>query len=296
MLIGSPTENLERIFSRDLDRRFMTDSRGKLADIYRSEHDGVRPAHDDSAAAGAYYADYADFMAAVAPAGGKLLDIGCGGGWSTALFADRGYDAVGIDLAPDFALGNAPGRRFARADATALPFADGSFDAAGIYQTLEHAADPERLLWETLRVLKPGGVFAIVGPNLLSLGASVVALTKWVWKNRPARRILFRDGDLPRHPFGNTLPEVVSTMAGNAGRIARRSLARKPVLQMREPDLRPPFHSDNDACFVCNPLDLAKFFRAHGCEIIQNGKPGRPAVTRMLASGTFLAVRKAMPR
>ncbi len=271
----------------------MTDARGQLADIYRNESEGVRPAHEEAAAAAGYYQDYVSFVAAVAPDPGKLLDIGCGGGWSTGLFAKRGYYAVGIDLAPGFAVGSEPGRRFTRADATALPFADGSFDAAGIYQTLEHVAEPERLLVETLRVLKPGGVFAIVGPNLLSLGASMGALTRWVWKNRPARRIILRDREMPRHPFGNTLPEVVLTLAGNAGRIARRSLSRRPILQMREPDLRPPFHSDNDACFVCNPLDLSKFFRAHNCEIIRNGKPGRPAITRMLASGTFLAVRKA---
>lgn len=270
----------------------MTVTSDQLAEIYRRESAGVRPAHDDDAAAASYYHDYVSFLAAVAPAPKKLLDIGCGGGWSTLQLAERGYDVVGIDLAPNFAVESRPGRRFTRADATRLPFTDGSFAAAGVYQTLEHAADPAALLLETLRVLQPGGILGIVGPNLLSLGASVSALTKWVWKNRPARRILLRDAEMPRHPFGNTLPEVVWTLAGNLGRIARRSISRTPVLQMREPDLRPPFHSDNDACFVCNPLDLANFFRAHGCEIIRNGKPGRPGLTRMLASGTFLAVRK----
>jgi SAM-dependent methyltransferase len=249
--------------------------------------------HSAASGAAAYYSDYVEFVAETSPAPGSLLDIGCGGGWSTALFSDRGYTATGIDLTPRFETND---RRvhLLRADAYALPFRAETFDVVATYQTIEHMTDPARFLDEALRVLKPGGELSIVGPNLLSLGASVYALTYWVWKNRPVRRIFVRDREMPRHPFGTTLPEVLVTMACNAARITARSFSSKPVLQMRVPDLRPPFHGDNDACFVCNPIDLARYLKAHGCRVRQNGKPGRPGCTRMLASGTFLAVIKKL--
>ena len=28
---------------------------------------------------------------------------------------------------------------------------------------------------------------------------------------------------------------------------------------MREPDPNPPFHGDNDACYLCNPMDLLRW-------------------------------------
>ena len=48
-------------------------------------------------------------------------------------------------------------------DATAMPFADGSFSGAVSFTMLHHVPSPElqdRLLAEVYRVLKPGGIFA----------------------------------------------------------------------------------------------------------------------------------------
>src|SRR5262245_29414821 len=35
------------------------------------------------------------------PPPARLLDLGCGMGWTSLLFARRGYDVVGVDIAPD---------------------------------------------------------------------------------------------------------------------------------------------------------------------------------------------------
>jgi hypothetical protein len=64
---------------------------------------------------------------------------------------------------------------------------------------------------------------------------------------------------------------------------------------MRFPDLRPPFHSDNDACYLCNPLDLVKFFRSRDCTVVKNGKDGRPQLSWLAATGTYVTFRKAGP-
>ncbi|MEO6392398.1 MAG: class I SAM-dependent methyltransferase, partial [Pyrinomonadaceae bacterium] len=234
----------------------MSGSSEQLGKVYRTQDTGVRPQHASMDEAAAYYADYVSFVRAMAPNAGKLLDIGCGGGWSTFRLAQNGYTSVGIDLAPKWEVQASDQCRLVRANAVQLPFRDESFDVVASYQTLEHTTDPARVLTEAIRVLRPGGTLCIIGPNLLSLGASIGALTKWVWLNRPARRIFLRDADLPRHPFGNTLPEVIVGLAGNAVRITRRAFTSKPRFEMREPDLRPPFHGDNDACFLCNPMDL----------------------------------------
>ena len=51
-----------------------------------------------------------------------------------------------------------------RADVTALPFADGSFDVVTSYLMLHHVVDWRPALTEALRVLRPGG--RLVGYDL----------------------------------------------------------------------------------------------------------------------------------
>jgi ubiquinone/menaquinone biosynthesis C-methylase UbiE len=63
----------------------------------------------------------------------NILDIGCGAGYGTAVLAEHASSATGIDLAPDaiaYARSNYihPGLQFLPGSATALPFADASFD------------------------------------------------------------------------------------------------------------------------------------------------------------------------
>ena len=55
--------------------------------------------------------------------------------------------------------------RFEVADATALPYEDGSFDAVIISNALHIIPEPERALKEIDRVLKPGGI--MIAPNFV---------------------------------------------------------------------------------------------------------------------------------
>lgn len=101
------------------------------------------------------------------PAAGELvIDIGCGPGLLTrdlgfAVGPRGGVRAVDVS-APMVALAQRRCMRMdwvtvERADATALPFADGTADAAVITQVYEYVPDVAAALAELARVLRPGG-------------------------------------------------------------------------------------------------------------------------------------------
>ncbi|WP_327110387.1 demethylmenaquinone methyltransferase [Nocardia sp. NBC_01730] len=96
---------------------------------------------------------------ALAPRPGeRLLDLAAGTGVSTLELRKSGAWC----LAADFSQGMLTAGRFRRvpmvaADATALPFADDSFDAVTISFGLRNIVDSDLALREMLRVTKPGG-------------------------------------------------------------------------------------------------------------------------------------------
>ncbi len=110
---------------------------------------------------------------------GRLLDVGCGAGALTIRCAKMFPEAccVGIDywgIKWDYsqrmcqhnaeAEGVAERCTFQHGDANHLDFADGSFDAVVsnfVYHEINDGKSREELLRETLRVLKPGGSFAL---------------------------------------------------------------------------------------------------------------------------------------
>src|SRR5262249_54003089 len=154
---------------------------------------------------------------------------------------------------------------------------DGAFDAVCLHEALEHGEDPAQALRELARVARPGGVVVVVGPNLLSPLMSARVLFVYSLQARPRRRLLWRDADTPHHPFGNTVPEAVVQLGRNLSLIARKLASRAPEFTMRTPDRRPPFHSDNDASYVCNPIDLWRFFAREGFELLATSPGRRPA-------------------
>lgn len=112
--------------------------------------------------------------------GDLLLDAGAGFGRHAFEAARSGARVVALDYADDevagtrstfegmIAAGEIPPDRFAgvlRGDATALPFADGSFDHVITSEVLEHIQDDVSAIAELHRVLKPGGTLAVTVPS-----------------------------------------------------------------------------------------------------------------------------------
>ena len=96
--------------------------------------------------------------------GPAVLEVGCGAGVDLARFAKGGALVSGVDLAAsaiDLARANfeQQGLRgeFQVADGERLPFPDDSFDLVYAHGVVQYTADPQRLVDECRRVLKPGG-------------------------------------------------------------------------------------------------------------------------------------------
>ncbi|MEU8896609.1 demethylmenaquinone methyltransferase [Nocardia sp. NPDC048505] len=96
---------------------------------------------------------------AVAPRPGeRVLDLAAGTGISTLDLAKSGAWCLAADFSQGMlAAGQHRNVPMVAADATALPFADDSFDAVTISYGLRNISESEQALREMLRVTKPGG-------------------------------------------------------------------------------------------------------------------------------------------
>jgi demethylmenaquinone methyltransferase/2-methoxy-6-polyprenyl-1,4-benzoquinol methylase len=95
--------------------------------------------------------------------GPKLLDIGGGTGNYTAALTEDGWRPLVLDRSEQMlAHAEAKGLATVPADATELPFAEETFDAAMLVSMLHHVDEPAQALAEAKRVLRPGGRLAVM--------------------------------------------------------------------------------------------------------------------------------------
>jgi ubiquinone/menaquinone biosynthesis C-methylase UbiE len=102
------------------------------------------------------------------PKGGRVLEVACGTGIVTQRLRarlDAGVHIVATDLNEDMIdcakqkLASATGIEWRQADASALPFGDGEFDAVVCQFGIMFVPDKQAAMREARRVLKPGGTF-----------------------------------------------------------------------------------------------------------------------------------------
>ncbi len=107
---------------------------------------------------------------------GNLLDVGCGSGIYFPLLAKQAGRVIGIDTSSGMI--DAARRLIDKKDldnvdvriagAEQLPFPDESFDAVLAFDVLHHISDITAAMSEVRRVLRPGGRFASIEPNVLN--------------------------------------------------------------------------------------------------------------------------------
>lgn len=121
----------------------------------------------------------------------SIADIGCGAGFLTNDLGKIYTHVHGLD-ASETSLRVAESRdttgrvQYQLGDAYALPYEDQSMDVVCAMDFLEHVDDPEKVVSECARVLKPGGLFFYhtFNRNLLSW-LIVIKFMEWFVPNTP---------------------------------------------------------------------------------------------------------------
>lgn len=125
------------------------------------------------------------YLRRILPPTGRSLEVGCGSARLSSLLAAEGYETFCLDFSlsaleaarRNYAVVSAPGQ-FTLGDALGLPFQDDTFDVVLSAGLLEHFENPQPIVDEMVRVLKPGGLFySDIVPKKLSLFRSLNFLT-----------------------------------------------------------------------------------------------------------------------
>lgn len=111
---------------------------------------------------------------------GRVLDIGCGRGWTLAALQQNGWQCQGAELSPASA---AFGREELGLQVTEEPlredsFPPESFDVVMLWHSLEHLAEPREQLEWAARWLRPGGLLKVAVPNF---GSAQARLGRELW-------------------------------------------------------------------------------------------------------------------
>jgi 2-polyprenyl-3-methyl-5-hydroxy-6-metoxy-1,4-benzoquinol methylase len=125
------------------------------------------------------------FALAGAKPAGRILDVGCGAGPGLRYLRARGAQAVGVDLVY-YPLSKAqqaiPGVELVQANVSyVLPFADCRFDIVLLSELIEHLSNGRHLLFDSYRVLRPGGQTIITTPNLWDIRRLLEPITGREW-------------------------------------------------------------------------------------------------------------------
>ncbi|HYM65869.1 MAG TPA: methyltransferase domain-containing protein [Patescibacteria group bacterium] len=178
----------------------------------------------------------------------RVLDLGCGRGGVVELFWRDVELAAGLDPdVPSLSEHRAPGMPVIRGVGERLPFVDRSFDVIVCLWVLEHLKEPLATFAEVRRVLRPGGHFIFLTPNLRHPLVAANRLGKALprLQSRLVPRVYGRSGQdtFPVQYRANT-PRAIRDLARAAG---------LDVVELRvEPD--PTYLALNEVLFRASVL------------------------------------------
>lgn len=179
--------------------------------------------------------------------GGFYLDVGCGNGAQTVLFAENFDRWMGVDVERDrldefkreLQRGDYPAGRKPHEilyyDGDHLPTADNTVDVLTCIEVIEHTDNDRETIGELFRVLRPGGTAIITVPNKW-----------WIFETHGANLPL-----LPwnRVPFFSWLPKPIHEKFAKARIYRRRQIEQ--LLEEAGFDIR-------RSLYVTAPMDMLK--------------------------------------
>lgn len=180
------------------------------------------------------------------PRGKRVLEVGAGSGRDSLELVRRGAEVWVLDYTPTALqlIRKQPlGERLQRicGNALALPFPDACFDLVFHQGLLEHFREPEVLLRENARILRPGGLALVDVPQrwhyYTPMKHALIALDRWFagWETEfsigELRALLRGVGLRPVHAYGDwCVPNLFY-------RVARKTLLRAGVRLPLQPPM-----------------------------------------------------------
>jgi 2-polyprenyl-3-methyl-5-hydroxy-6-metoxy-1,4-benzoquinol methylase len=107
----------------------------------------------------------------------RLLDVGCGTGWTTRVYADHGFEVVGLEPSRVRA---AYAREHQGIEVVCDYIENAEFDVVVLRHIIEHFADPGTVLRKIRGFLKKDGLLLVVVPNINCFGRYMFE-TRWAW-------------------------------------------------------------------------------------------------------------------
>ncbi len=199
----------------------------------------------------------------------RVLDVGCAFGYGSAAIVARGPEGrVIVGVEPDPELLEQAHRRYPwlamiDADAGELPLADSSVDALLLLDVIEHIAEPERVLAEAHRVLRPGGAIIVSVPHRgPTRGLDALNVYAALRRRRPSwpaleEGVLATDDGEHHHFTVAELGEVLGPRF-TVNRVARTGVGLQELVHLTILMLRVPLRAPR-AARVIGPLHFVAY-------------------------------------
>jgi ubiquinone/menaquinone biosynthesis C-methylase UbiE len=140
----------------------------------------------------------------------SVLVVGCGRGDELRLIQVETLTAFDLSVsAVRQANSLLPRNHYLQADGMQLPFVNGSFDFVLSSEVIEHMLNPEQMLAEINRVLKPGGHVLLTTPNWTSF----FGMARWMGE-KILRRSVTSDDQPVDHWYTQRMMKAVLQQAG----------------------------------------------------------------------------------
>jgi len=236
----------------------VSEDREKLKRFYEtsSDYKKLLDAHTKE-----YLKSYVNIINKYAKPNSMILDLGCGNGLSSYMLSEYGHRVIGTDISSFFIADSAHLQNknliYEVCDVLDLPFRDNSFDVVCSNELIEHVTDAQKAILEMIRILKNGGILAIMGPNLCSPFWAMVDIINIV------------RGKKGRHVWAENWSQALKWGWSNFVLSLIKRFSKETKFIYRKPDLDKAIAGgDSDSAYYASPIDLERFMKVNGMKIV----------------------------